>query len=288
MKKNNIIYKLSFLFILASIFASCDDAEEAIYNGDVNNDTFVSFDKQAYNLPVERNAEGSLIIKLQSSAKRSAARTYNLNVIDSLTSAEPNTYEIPSTITIPADEYIGEVTIKGIDNNVNIAPESLYIQFEAIEGENLGYTAAEISIYEVCPIPQDFLVGQYAIEDISAAIGPANGTTNFGPATVNITIGETSTSRVFTTDLYPGIVGSKTIEISLICSELVFAKDIDSGIGCSDPNNLILAKATAGGYINTTYSLEEEGDDSIIINYTEDIEGSCGGPMLSSFSLTKI
>ena len=286
MKKNNFI-KIFIICLSVFTIMSCEDAEETVYSGNEGDQAFVGFSEETYNLQIELDAEGTLIIPVESSATRSVDRTYNVSIIAESTTAAANTYSLPATVTIPANEYIGNLEINGFDNDVEITPETLTIQLEGIdEASATGFTVAEISVYQVCPIPEDFMIGEYLIEDGSATIGPNNGFANFGPTTVNITEGSTSTSRIFTTDTYVGIGATNEIEISLVCNTLVLSS-VDTAVYCTEGTNILFTSAASGGFTNSTYDLNT-GDDVITVNYTEDLNGSCSGPFLSSFILTKI
>ncbi|SHI41737.1 hypothetical protein SAMN04488096_101518 [Mesonia phycicola] len=288
MKKYNLL-KTAVLFFSVFSILSCEDAEETIYEGNTNDQAFIGFSEETYNLEIEIDAEGTLIIPIESSAVRSTDRTFNVNVITESTTAADNTYDLPSTVTIPANEYIGYLEITGFDNDVETDTEFLTIELTGInETEATGFTVAEISVYQVCPVPSDFLIGEYSISDNSATIGPNNDFTNFGPATVTISQGTTNTSRVFSTDVFPGIGTSNEIVLSLVCNSIVFSSEVDTNVYCTEGTNIIFSNATSGGFINSTYDIENNGDDTIEVNYTEDLNGSCGGPFSSSFILTKI
>lgn len=287
MKRNNL-----FTFFLAGLLlalTACEDREEVIYNGDESDQALISFSQETYNLEVEIDAEGTLNIPVTSSAVRNSARTYNVIIVEGeqSTTADPSTYDVPETVTISAGEYSGTLTIQGFDNGVETTPELLTIRLEGIEEDaSTSFTTAAISIYQVCPIPSDYLVGEYMIEDAAATIGPGNESSNFESAVVNIQPGETGTTRTFTATVLPGIVGASVdVNLSLICGEFVL-QEVDPGIFCTEDVPYLYTGATVGGFANSTYDLNS--DDQFTVVYTEDPEGSCGGPFQSSFTLTKI
>lgn len=285
--KLNKIYTL----LLASLFiatTACGDKDEIIYNGETNDQALIGFSKDSYNLEISKDATGVLNIPVTTSALRNVDRTYNVTIItgDENTTADPSTYNLPGTVVIPANEYQGILQIEGFDNNVETTPELLTITLTNIEEESATYTTtATINIYEVCPVPEDFLVGDYAIADDTATIGPGNNSENFEASTVSISIGETGTQRVFDVNVLPGIGGKETIILSLVCNELIL-QNVEPGIQCTADVPYIFSKATDGGYGNSTYNLND--DSSITVTYTEDTQASCGGPFQSSFTLTKI
>ncbi|WP_162984994.1 hypothetical protein [Mesonia aquimarina] len=283
-----------FMFLLAGLlfaFTACEDREEIIYAGQESDQALISFSRETYNLEIEIDDEGTLNIPVNSSAVRNTDRTYDVVIVEgeTNTTADPSTYDVPETVTIPAGEYTGTLTIQGFDNDVETTPELLTIRLEGIEEDaSTTFTTAVISVYQVCPIPSDYLVGEYMIQDAQATIGPGNGSENFANSVVNIQPGETGTTRTFTVTVLPGIVGASVdVNLSLICGEFVL-QEVDPGIFCGenpDPPYLY-AGASVGGFINSTYDLNS--DDQFTVIYTEDPEGSCGGPFQSSFTLTKI
>jgi len=286
--KNKNIFKL-LLAIAVVGFTACDDREEIIYDGNnTSNQALIGFSKESYNLEIEKDATGTLNIPIYSSALRNSDRTFNINIVvgDDTTTADPSTYNLPATVTIPANEYQGNLIIEGTDNGVETTPEILTIELEGVNATDASsLITSTINIYEVCPIPADFLVGSYTIADGTATVGPGNDSANFDTATVNISVGETPTSRVFSAVVLPGIGGANDITLSLVCGEFVLG-NVNPGISCGDDIPYIYTKATDGGFVNSTYDLNQS-DDSFLITYTEDLEGSCGGPFESTFQLTK-
>lgn len=136
-------------------------------------------------------------------------------------------------------------------------------------------------------IPADYFVGDYAISDVAATVGPGNGTENFAAGIVTLSIDPTdSNKRVFTSAVLPAFNAQQ--------ETVVIAFDTDGTVrldGFVDPG---LACSAAGPYIFVTASTAANSpwdicnDQNITIQYTEDPNASCGGPFESSFSLTKI
>jgi len=133
-----------------------------------------------------------------------------------------------------------------------------------------------------CPAPETFLVGEYQIADVTAVVGPGNGTSNFEPGLVNITgFGNT---RTFQNGILPAFnVEIETINLRLNCS-VIQIEDVNPSLQCNGVDAYLFTTTDEAG--STPYSLID-GDASFIINYIEDPLGSCGGPFISSFSLTK-
>ena len=133
-----------------------------------------------------------------------------------------------------------------------------------------------------CPAPDTFLVGDYQIADVNAAVGPGNGTSNFAPGIVTIT-GDANT-RTFQNAILPLFnTQIETINLTLNCG-IIQIEDVNPSLSCTGGIPYLLT--TTDGANSTTYSLADD-DASFIVNYIEDPQGSCGGPFNSSFSLTK-
>jgi len=276
-------------FTLSFGFYSCDDREEIIYEGSNSDQTIIGFTETSDNLEIARDDEGTLLVQVTSSATRPNDRTYQINVIEEETTADPSTYDVPTQVTILAGERIAEFEIQGFDNGVETTPETLVIELEGINTEDsVSAQRMDISVYEVCPIPTDYLIGEYTIADGQATIGPNNDSAGFQSQTVTIEPGPTSTSRVFTAVALPGLTNTQAeIRLSLVCGSINFNTTIDTGIGCVDSESTILYEsATVAGFPNSSYSVTS--DDQITVTYAEDSQNSCGGPFQSTFILTKI
>lgn len=277
--------KIYILFILSfGLFLnSCDKTESEV--GNPSGQTLVSFNSTTYDLPIVLDGEGSTSVELNITETASVDRTFNIEIVDSLTTADPSTYDLANSITIPANSYVGYLEINGFDNGVTTDPENLAIRLVDIEQgivfdeENI---TTNISVYEICPVPSDFLVGEYRIEDVSATVGPDNGSANFATENVTISEGSSSTQRVFQATVLPGIAGQETVTINLSCNSFVL-QTVDPAVTCDGEASYIYTAAQN----NSTYDLENIQDE-YVITYTEDIEGSCGGPFQSSFRLSKV
>lgn len=133
-------------------------------------------------------------------------------------------------------------------------------------------------------IPATYFVGDYSIVDVTATIGPGNGTENFAAGTVTLTVdGTDPNQRNFDVAVLPAFVaGTQPARIVFTTDNVVSLLDLDSTIGCSAPPYIY----SDGGADNSAWDICD--DNTILINYTEDPNGSCGGPYASSFRLTKI
>lgn len=143
--------KVLILLLSVAAFVGCSDVEGVTYNA---GSTFLAFDQSSYNLPVNVNSSSTINIKFVSSSISSVARTYNLSVVSEESNANPLTYNLPATVTIPANEYEGTLTITGTDNNLLDATiKKIVFKIEGLSAsESTDTEEVTVNIYEVCPL----------------------------------------------------------------------------------------------------------------------------------------
>lgn len=293
------IYKILFsLVFLASVF-SCDETiPEVIFDGDAStNRTFLSFPASVFNLPVAIDATGSVEVTLNSSTKSNVDRTFTINQIDEadvedpesdpFTTANPLTYTLPSSVTIPADSYQATITIDGVDNNlVETAAKQIVFELEGLsESVDMDNNLIFVNIFEVCPIEEGLFTGNYLIEQITP-INPCDGVPLFENQVVELS-STGATSRTFSAIYLEGISAtfpSLNIEFSLVCNSVIVDESV-SGLACAGAeSNINVGPAiTPGTYVATDDSVFE-----VTINeyYTQD--GNCGcTPYDTTFRFTK-
>jgi hypothetical protein len=160
-----------------------------------------------------------------------------------------------------------------------------------VDGVNIGVDNESILTHRVtlpCINPlivnDTFFVGDYLIEDVVATIGPGNGTENFGTGTVTLVVDPLDPNiRTFSANVLPAFVPTPTdAAIAFREDGATLSGIVNPGIGC-----------TAFPYVYTGAGADKTpwdicNDQSIIINYTEDVAQSCGGPYEASFRLTKL
>lgn len=137
-------------------------------------------------------------------------------------------------------------------------------------------------------VPDTYFVGDYAIADDVATIGPGNGTENFGAGTVTITVDPLNPrARMFDTTALPAFTGGAPFPASIVFAEddtVTLGGYIGLGISCDGVNEYAFDAAAPGTSGN--WNICE--DSFITVSYTEDPNGACGGPFESSFTLTKL
>lgn len=273
------IYKFLTILLVVVSFSSCDDTvDPVIYNGVENeNRTFLSFNRQVYNLPVAIDDMGTLQMTLNSSTLSTSDRTFNIQLVSEETTADPATYVLPGSVTIPANSYQGVLTVVGMDNDlVEPSPEQIVFNLTGLtENQDTDFTKVTISIFEVCPVPDTFLVGNYMLMDSNL---------NLGDEVVTISLGDEPTNRTFVATFLPGssVERPTTISLNLVCNTFVM-DNVNENLTCQQGGpGFILGSAGAN---NSSYSLDN--DLTLTVNYTEDPLQSCGSSSLQNFTLTK-
>lgn len=99
------IINLSFV-LLGLILIGCD-AEPLVFDS-VNGQTLYSFSKTSTTVDV---CEPTTKLTIESTTKSNQDRTVSLSVLPDATTALPEMYTLPNSITIPAGEYTGSVEV---------------------------------------------------------------------------------------------------------------------------------------------------------------------------------
>jgi hypothetical protein len=283
-----LIVKLLFI---ALVFASCEDVEPIVYNGNVeSNQTFLGFSRSTYLLPVVQNSTGEVVVTLNSSTVADYDRVYNLEVTlpDNQSAANPDTFDLPSTITIPAGEYQGFITISGVDNNlVDENRKSFNITITNMDEntEIADSNTATINIYEVCPLQSDFL-GQYQVQVINPWLAPT--LPAFSSGVVTLTEGATPFERVFTANVYPGYCGPTELTIAFACNFVNLSQEVQTCLRCTaDPEDRLITFAPVELDMRSSYNTND--DSSFQLTFNENSLSNCGdGAVFTVVTFTKV
>jgi hypothetical protein len=277
LKKLNM-KKIALLLIGFLFIVSCEETEPTLFNGE----TFVSFLSNASDLPVTIDDVGSVAVRVSVTTLASVDRTLAVEVSTS-SSADPQNYTVPPTVTIPANEYFADIQVTGVDNSVEITPETIILSLGGIDGGTVSSTTHTISIFQVCPVPTDYLVGDYSLTDF--------GNGNFGtdvPVTISIPTDEDGdlieTQRTFVAVFLPatGVAREVNVILDLVCNT-VFLREIDINVTCTQDTSYLI---TSAGSQSSSYDVS---DDSFLeVNYLEDPEADCGPAVIQNFTLTRI
>lgn len=269
-------FKLLFVSVL---FASCGDADTAVYDG--NGQTFLSFSSEIYTLPIAIGDTGSVDVILNSSSKSSVDRTYPVTIISEETTADPATYSLPATVTIPANSHQGTLTITGQDVGMSTEdPRVLVIEFGAEAGDAFDSNRALVNVRVVCPVETTAFVGQYLIEEQTPYVdGPT--LDDGGIVTLELDPANGELARKFQTRNYPDYCSPfMTFGFSLVCNEVIVNSNQRSTCACSSAG-LFFGPATTPG----TY--DSEDDTVFYVTFTNDVTGDCSSASQTTYKFTK-
>lgn len=266
--------------MLAVLLSACE-AEEKIYTG--GEGTLVGFEQTTYNLEINIDDVGELRAKVNVSTASPETRTFNVNVVadPEVTTAIAGSYNVPATVTIPANSYSGEIVITGTDvAGVDTDPLTLVIELEEGASFSTG-PRATITVNQVCPIPPTYLTGNYQITNLATRFGRPLIETKVAAIT-----SPSPTSRRFTNKLL-GMTTDSNVTLNLVCNMFVLS-EVSTNLSCQPaaaPPVITYGPATN----NSTYNLSD--DSTFIINFNFDINASCannGAWVNQSFIMTKI
>lgn len=286
-----------FKILLAGfLVASCGDVEPVTFNGEGDNN-FLSFSRSTYNLPVVRDANGSVNIVLNASTLSSTDRTYNLELVpnNSALVANPATYTLPGSVTIPAGEYSGVAVITGVDNGlVDAVKKNFIIKLTNLqENDSFDTDLATVLVYEVCPLgdPEDpndepFL-GEYAVDQTTSV--SLVGFDVIPAGTYVLSPGETEYDRYMTFKPY----GESSFNLDDFKMLILFGCD---DVNISDEYNTFLSCEDDGGAPYWVFGPTEDpigynrlDDSSFELRLTENLSSACGqGTRNVNITFTKV
>lgn len=146
MKK--IFYFLVLTFSLV-LFNSCEEESAEL--------KYVTFESGTYKFGVNLDASSTREIKVYTSKKMGSDRTFAIRVNTTATTADPTSYVVPTTVTIPADSNMGTFSVTISDVNLDIGDvKDLVIEFVGDE-EYFNGDSITLKVSELCPLNEAFV-----------------------------------------------------------------------------------------------------------------------------------
>ena len=284
--KNKIFnsVKISLLLISFIGFIACDSKDDDTSYLDDRTSVSYFVPGASGTLLVQEDVNSTYDIKVGISEPKPFDRAFVYEIDPSSTAVLGTDFTVSSSLIIPANSIVGTISVTGDYAASTLVGKTVKFNLVDVEDALLGARQTfTLTIQRFCPVADDYMIGDYQISDVSATIGPGNGTSNFSPGVVTIS-SNGPTSRTWMNQLLPAFVPTpRQIVVDLICGSLIL-RDRTTGLQCTSGVPYIYTAAGSGDI--STY---DDSDDSFfIVTYTEDPNGSCGGPFLSSFSLTKL
>jgi len=279
-------HKIFFaIFTITALFLnSCDEDEDReLFNPNPNNsETIIGFASATGNLNLLANEEGSIDVTVTSTTVSDVDRQINL-VISEESTADPIYYNVPTSVTIPANEFIGTFTVQGMDPVGEQISESLIITTD--NSENSLVDDINITIAVLCPVGDEEFVGDYMITNNTAV--------DFGNiyaegTTVTITAGEDLGVRMFDAvvleDLGVGQAATPLV-FGLVCNSVIVSPEQITNLACGG-ESLFLGPAL--GDITGQYTTGDDTTFNIVIGYNEGGLAPCAVPSDAVITLTRI
>ena len=276
---------LKFLLVLFVTLQSCEETQAPIFDG---SQTLVYFDSPTSSLDVVIDDVGSVNVIVGSSTLASSDRSFDVVLVD--TDSNASNFTLPTSVVIPANEYFGTITVSGFDFDLTTVPELITI---ALSGSVAATTITDaehtITIKQVCPVPSDYLVGDYTIFDNTP------NTPNFGQGnTVTLSIPNDAdgnpieTQRVFNDTFLPttGVATDVQVVLDLVCNTIDI-QEVDINVTCTQNAPYLVGPAGVPNQGSYDVSMNSPGD-VVTVNYTEDTAADCGPTAIQNFTLTKL
>jgi len=260
---------LAFFLLFILFITSCEDNKDAVYHGNINDGVLLSFGAVGYSLPVVIDATGVIEIPFYRNVLSPQDRTYDIEFIEG--DADPLTYNLPSSVTISANQYFGTLVITGQDGGLlDTNRKSFSFRVKGLNSNEFIDKEREIitvDVFRVCPFGEEIkFEGIYIATTLTP--GPL-GDSFSGPIDIKKT-GEFD--RGFTANYLPQQGGgfSRTISLSFVCGDILIG-DLDSKLSCDGGTTIAITSADVFGYYNPN-------DDSEFTVIFKETYGDCNSP----------
>ncbi|MDD7885555.1 hypothetical protein [Flavivirga sp. 57AJ16] len=131
-----------------AVFYSCDsdDQNQTTIN-------YVSFEATSYDFGVDIQSSNSNDIKVYTTHISNTERIFGINIETDLSTADPASYTVPTSVSVPANSNEGVFTINISDLNIGVEGETLVLSFTNEAGLFVG-DPITFNIKQVCPYPE--------------------------------------------------------------------------------------------------------------------------------------
>jgi hypothetical protein len=135
---------IAYLFIAICTLNSCTDEAEP------KGTNFVTFESDSYSFGVDIDGENTNGIKVYAGSIMTTARTFDLSIITEATTLDAAAYAAPTSVTIPANSNVGEISMTISDVNISPAGETLTMALVSKDGVFVGGNIT-LNVKQVCP-----------------------------------------------------------------------------------------------------------------------------------------
>jgi hypothetical protein len=138
---------LSFILLFAALF-SFNRCENNIKG--TNDLNYVTFEATSIDIGVDLNGSTTSDIKVYTTQKTGSDRTFAINVLADESSADLAAYDVPASVTVPANSNVGTFTVGISDVNIGENGSTVVLDIQAQEGVFKGEPTT-ITITQICP-----------------------------------------------------------------------------------------------------------------------------------------
>ncbi len=140
------------IFLLLSIsllvFNGCDSDDQ-----DQTTINYVSFESTSYDFGVDLLSSNSNDIKVYTTLISNAERVFNINIETDMSTADPASYTVPTSVSIPANTNEGSFAVNISDLNIGPDGETLVLSFTNEDDLFIGDPIV-LNIKQICPYPE--------------------------------------------------------------------------------------------------------------------------------------
>ena len=146
--------KFTFLLLVAVFSFAISSCEND--NPKTEDLNYIGFESTSFNFPVDIDGTTEQMIKVYTTNKTGSDRSFAISIDIDLSTADPSSYTVPSSVTIPANTNMGEIPVIISDINIGVAGKTLVLKFTQ---EQDLYTSDDIalSVVQSCPGNEVFL-----------------------------------------------------------------------------------------------------------------------------------
>lgn len=138
--------KITLLLFACIAMISLNSCEDNVTPTGVN---YVTFEAATFAFGVDIGSSNTRDIKIYTANISGSDRTFTVNVVAGGTTADPASYTVPTTVTVPANSNVGTVSVSVSDINIG-AGQTLELAIEAAPGLFAGPNIV-LNISQVCP-----------------------------------------------------------------------------------------------------------------------------------------
>jgi len=153
--------RITFLTLLILSVFGFNSCKDQIAGTEFIN--YASIDTNVPTVMVIKGTSTDVDINVYATQTSGAEKTFDVEVIADNTTANTESYDVPATLTIPANSNKGTITVTAIDDNLGEAPVTLELKISSSDKDIIiGTDVISLTIQKVCPLDIDDFVGTYS------------------------------------------------------------------------------------------------------------------------------